>query len=330
MTALSNVIVFIDGNGSICRVGPHGGPVTVIALGGGLLGDSWSSFGVSPDGTTIVAWLEFTGGESSRTLWRMNADGSNRKQITSLPADFLAYNDSFTHGLTFSPDGSMVVADYGVEAGEPIGYSLVHVDNFGHVDVPVPPDPDTATGVWWTTVYFSPDGNRIAYEGRDYPHLGDNCTAVIVCNVDGSGREIWAEGPSDTHGYSYQPYGWLDNDRLLVRYSSDTVPGDEIFIMDATTRTSLYDDRVDGAYFSESAVALSPDNSKLAVCCVGSDSFLRIFDIATGEFSAPLTGAIDNIFLQWVAPHVQFSTIAAGDPTAGLLSRDSSILGVGP
>lgn len=105
----------------------------------------------SPDGQNIV-YAVYPADLSSGTIWEMNADGTNQRQIFSdsnglLPGDV----------LSFSPDGKEIVLNL---CGAQCAIYRVHADGTGLVALThFDPNPDVID----TYPAYSPDGKTIAF-----------------------------------------------------------------------------------------------------------------------------------------------------------------------
>jgi tricorn protease-like protein len=122
----------------------------------------------SPDGNTIVWVSDRTG---SYQIWTMNADGTNKQQITQGPK---------IHGWPqWSPDSSKLVYWGYDEAAEMHTITTCNADGSNEKDLvgPQPGRLDRPT--------FRPnDGAYIAYAAQDGPNLGD--WDIWVISADGS------------------------------------------------------------------------------------------------------------------------------------------------
>ena len=317
MSALSDVILFVDTDRNIMTMTDHVGPTPVVILPPGP--QEWISASASPDGQTIVAATSFPS-----TWWRMNADGSGLHQFVNVPSGF-GSSGGASSGVTFSPDGSRFVGYYGDNDGVPLGFSLVNLDDTGSIEVPVlhgsvTPDAPLVSAFFTFSVYWSPDGTRLAFTGYDFPDNGR--TAVCVCNIDGSGLTVLLQAPALplVGSINYTVYGWLDNNHVLAE---GWTGGSVVVNVDATdsSTTVLYNDP-DGVHFFADMDAISPDGTEIALVD-NTTSGLAIFDIATTERVDLVTPPILGMeFLQWVRPQLAIPprpppALAIGNATSG-------------
>jgi TolB protein len=225
-------IAFEDYVGSehIFTVNPDGSDATDLTPGFEASSPEWS-----PDGTKI-AFNVFLG-PPSNGIWVMNADGSNKWQLT----------DDGGWAPSYSPDGShiaYVCCNDGLIVMRADG---THRRTIVHQQSPSQPQ-------------FSPDGTTIAYaQGYD----------IWVVSRDGSNRHRLTKGfPSDASP-SWSP----DGTRIAFHRSGTGPHSQDVWVMnaDGTNPTNVTENLVDGTVFIEPA--WSPDGTKLALTRYDADCY---------------------------------------------------------
>lgn len=240
----------------------------------GILRTTSGAFDVefSPDGTLIA-----TGDGNSHTVWLWNsADGSLARTLTG---------DAVVRSLAFSPDGTVLVTNGGLDAWNPMtGQRRPDIDGGGACDElafnsdgllatansysvgtgvrllsPAAGQIRTLTGTYSYGVAFSADGAMLAtssgYEGPEGVRLWNTATGELVRTLSSktayalafSGDQLLAIGDADSHVRLWNP---KDGQILRAINGSATV------------------------------LALSP-NGKLLATADGNSAYL--WDVATGK-----------------------------------------------
>jgi Tol biopolymer transport system component len=142
----------------------------------------------SPDGSRI-AFVRDDGTYPTpiSNLWCMNADGSDLKNLTNLPAGEAMYGDF--HGYSWAPDGSKLALAATIYFYE-MSIFLVPVNGGGLTAV---------TGGFKEVNEFprwSPDGVRILFSSKPAYTVASD---VYVMNVDGSGVTALTNPGGDPH-----------------------------------------------------------------------------------------------------------------------------------
>lgn len=178
----------------------------------------------SPNGEKIAYATDAT---SNPSIWVMDADGSDRKELGS--------------GLfpSWSPDGRRIVytAYYGERPyiavmnsdgseGRSLGASLI----------------ERVTGrVYDEEPAWSPDGEKIAFAS----YAGDDNQEIFIMNVDGSERRRLTNLPTDEH---WPPTWSPDGERIA--FTSESAKGSNIYVTnaDGSGLTKLTDDTAGDAF----------------------------------------------------------------------------------
>jgi TolB protein len=189
--------------GGIFTVAPNGKDVTRVTTGDD------DDPGFSPNGKRIV----FTRYDGKRGLYRIKADGSGLKRLTTNRSD---------DNAAFSPDGERIVfarGEYGpLKRGmAPVGPDIwvMRADGTHERALTSNPAPDD-----YPT--FSPNGNKIAFDSE----RGDNAD-IYVMRADGTREHALTKGGRDEHDPDYSPDG------KLITYSKYTGDDYDVFVMDA-------------------------------------------------------------------------------------------------
>jgi serine/threonine-protein kinase len=159
---------------------------------------------ISPDGRYIV----FTNKSGGNTIWLMNRDGSNPRQIYGLP-------DGYGWDPVWSPDGSQILFASG--AAQRPNLSIMDLDG-SNVRQVVDMAGLRGRSDW------SPDGNLIAtYAGDSWQR------EIFVMQPDGSSSQQITSGGNNL-APSFSPDGqWLVFTSYMDRYGDDH--GCEIYLM---------------------------------------------------------------------------------------------------
>ena len=128
----------------------------------------------SPDGKLIAYYSVASG---SMGIWLVNSDGADPRPLTdNCTPEGVCTGDRYHQLPRWSPDGRRLAW---ISTDNVTGFGMVHIYNldtetFAEFDSGPPIDP---------SVDWSPDGTRLAYNGRNPNGWG----SVVVSGVDGSG-----------------------------------------------------------------------------------------------------------------------------------------------
>jgi Tol biopolymer transport system component len=239
-----NTVLFDVAQSDILSVGADGRGLRHLAAG---VLPAWS-----PDGQKIA----YVSNGDTPTLWTMNADGSEKKQVSRDEA-----SNNFTAVPSWSPDGKKIAfirnSDFTYRVW------VINADSTG--GHPVSPGPDDQTPTW------SPDGKKIAYNKIC---VGPPpCDAVGVVNADGTQRHLLGDGAF--------PQWSPDGTKIAYNGSSD-----ELWVesADGSHKRKL-------AALGDPRFAWSPDGKRLAYAALGGGINVIAVD---GSGGVPLTKAGDN------------------------------------
>ena len=178
---------------------------------------------------------------SSTSIWTMNPDGTDQRQLTTAPG--------FNGSPAFSPDGRRIVFDSSRDGGN---FEIYVMNADGTDQVRLTNDPATDLRPNW-----SPDGSMITFDS-DRVAAPSFHREVFVMNADGSGQRSVTPGGTD----DLSP-AWFPNGGRIVFHTNP--PGQP---------TQLADVRTDGMdrrpITTASAVnlqypAFMPDGSRIAI-----------------------------------------------------------------
>jgi Tol biopolymer transport system component len=126
---------------------------------------SWPTW--SADGKKIAYTSVERPGFTTGQIWTMNADGTGKRQVTSVPprTDFAAHP-------AWSPDGKQIAYNWSATL------RVIKTDGSGDTGIVGNGFPDTAIHPTW-----SPDGKKIAFSGANF---GDSRTGLWTVKPDGS------------------------------------------------------------------------------------------------------------------------------------------------
>jgi Tol biopolymer transport system component len=154
----------------------------------------------SPDGRQI-AFLTQNGG-SFCSIYVMNADGTNIRQVTTLSTGVY----DIEHGLSWSPDGRKIAFNDSTDIFTINDIFTIEIDGTNLVNL------TKGTGYDYKPAW-SPDGSRIAFTRRDGLH-----STIFTMNADGSNvtRITFCE-LCDNQGGQSSPDWSLDGGQIVFR-----------------------------------------------------------------------------------------------------------------
>lgn len=280
----SSAAVSVSANGTsaqVSGVSPTGNPVAVTATVDGISGASQVSV-TAPLPTTIV----FTAGSgSSRELWRMDPDGSNKIQLTS--------NGFGDYSPTLSPDGSQIgfVRDGSLYKMNANGSGAAFVAS--------------ANGEVFTPAW-SPNGSQFVFADFSGGFFDGKADLTIVTTAGTFVRTLLAQGR-----YNVEPT-WSPDGAAVALADGDSPLGccDVVRIPATGGATSLV---FNGTGFAGTP-AWSPDGTRIAF-----HSGFEIYVVsATGGTPVPLTPGADGTHPSWSPDGTRI--VYEGIPSGGTLA----------
>ncbi|HEY7151590.1 MAG TPA: hypothetical protein VH391_07905 [Solirubrobacterales bacterium] len=194
--------------GGIFTVAPNGKDVTRVTNG------EDDDPGFSPNGK----WIVFTRFEDKQGLYRIKANGSHLKRLTTKRGD---------DNAAFSPDGKRIVFARGglmpVKRGmTPVGPDIwvMRADGSHEHALTSNPAPDDFPS-------FSPNGKRIAFDSER-----NGNSDIFEMRADGSNEHALTTGGRDEHDPNYSPNGKRITYSKLTS-SNQTGQNYDVFVMDA-------------------------------------------------------------------------------------------------
>ena len=182
--------------------------------------------------------------DGSAQIFTMNADGTNRTQLTNLGDD--------PNSPTVSPDGmkvAFVAGDY-----DNLDIYVMNIDGSGRTLLT-----GSTVGIWDMEPVFSPDGTKIVFSSAP---SGSGFRELYVMNTDGTNRTPL----TDNQGSNFLPAFSPDGTKIVFSsYRNNDV---DIYVMSAngTNQTRL----TDNPTFSHYSPAFSPDGTKIVYSAGGS------------------------------------------------------------
>ena len=279
-------IVF-DLLGDVFRLPIAGGEAQLLS--GGRAFEHLPRF--SPDGETIVFVSDRSGKDN---LWLMNADGTNRRQLTKL-------DDSFPTNPVWMPDGQYIVAKRHVRSTRSLGGGelwLFHIDGGDGVKLK---DNESFTSEL-NEPYPSADGRYVYYTAAGPFDYNRNVHAGIfqISRVDRRSGEV--EPVTRSGGGAIRPTVSPDGESLAfiqriglqsVLMVRDLATGSERVVFDGLDRDQQETWVVHGAYPS---FAWTPDGQRIVITFGGK---LRSVAVADGSVeNIPFTAQVEQVVEQ--------------------------------
>jgi imidazolonepropionase-like amidohydrolase len=162
---------------------------------------------LSPEGILGFFAADETGNSD---IYRINADGSGRVNLTQHPAD--------DYGLVWSPDGAQIAfwsnrdGQGRIYVMQADGTGVTPVDNTGPLDIPAD---------------WSADGQYLLLQSNQEVN-----TEIVAIKLDGSGRVNLTQDPAEDSMPAWSP----DNGKIAFASTRDSVPGafiPQIYLMNS-------------------------------------------------------------------------------------------------
>jgi TolB protein len=253
--------------GGIFTVAPNGRDVTRVTASE----DDDPAF--SPNGK----WIVFTRFERKRGLYRIKADGSRLKRLTTNRSD---------DNAAFSPNGKRIVFARGPSApakrGMPGGPDIWVMRADGSRERAL-----TSNPAFDDFPSFSPNGKRIAFDsGRS------GNSDIFEMRADGSNEHALTTGRRDEHDPNYSPDG------KRITYSKLTGQEYDVFAMDAD---GSHQRRLTTSNAFEGRSAYSPSGRKIVyVRDTEKDTNLYVMDAdGSGKHALTEGGNVDHVSPDW-------------------------------
>ena len=195
MAGADKAVVITRGDGNdIFKMNPDGTGVVKLTDSGSFNGDA----GWSPDGSQIAFDSDRRNHQGRLEIHVMDADGSNVRRLTTLPADAM-----FDLAPRFSPDGRRIVfTRYITDPGRSALFT-VGVDGGGLKQL-------TPWGNGAADADYSPDGKKLVFEA--YPNA--QCFGEIY-TVDSDGQHLTNIADNRCHAGSSDPV-WSPNGEKIL------------------------------------------------------------------------------------------------------------------
>jgi Tol biopolymer transport system component len=189
----------------------------------------------SPDGTKIAYTSQSTSSISSINVWVMNADGSNKVQLTS---------SGYNLAPSWSPDGTKI-AFLSQRSGN-YDIWVMNADGSNQVQL-------TTSPLWEANPHWSPDGTKIAFDTSVNNY--DTHYAIWLMNADGSNRVQLTDSTAANDWPVWSPDG------TKILFQSTRAGNFDIWVMNADGSNPV---QLTTEPSTDQMPVWSPDGAKIA------------------------------------------------------------------